>query len=138
MIRPATPGDIDAIAELERVLFAADAWTVDQIAGELAGVGREVLVSDEDQLTGYVVSMLIGDVADLQRIGVRPERQRHGLASELLAEALKRPAARTLLEVAETNHAARAFYGRHGFVEIDRRRRYYRDGTDALVLARDG
>ena len=30
-----------------------------------------------------------------------------------------------------------AFYAAHGFTEIDRRPRYYRDGSDALVLQRD-
>jgi ribosomal-protein-alanine N-acetyltransferase len=39
-----------------------------------------------------------------------------------------------LLEVSETNAGARAFYAAHGAVELDRRRRYYRDGSDALVL----
>ena len=90
----------------------------------------------EAGISGYVVTRLVDDVADLQRIGVHPDAQRHGLASALLAEAMKRPAARMLLEVAESNAAARAFYARAGFVEIHRRPNYYRDGSDALVLER--
>jgi ribosomal-protein-alanine N-acetyltransferase len=42
-----------------------------------------------------------------------------------------------LLEVREDNAAARAFYAAHAFTEIDRRRRYYRDGATAIVLLRD-
>ena len=42
-----------------------------------------------------------------------------------------------LLEVAAGNEAALAFYAAEGFTEIDRRRRYYRDGTDAVVLRLD-
>jgi len=34
----------------------------------------------------------------------------------------------------EVNSGARAFYAAHGAVELGRRRRYYRDGSDALVL----
>ena len=41
-----------------------------------------------------------------------------------------------LLEVAESNAAARAFYAKAGFVEIHRRPNYYRDGSAALVLER--
>jgi ribosomal-protein-alanine N-acetyltransferase len=135
VIRPATTDDIGAIAELELTLFGADAWSAQQIAEELAGAGREVLVeAGETGLLGYVVTMLVGDVADLQRIGVRPQQQRQGLATALLAEALR--GSRMLLEVAEANTAARALYAGAGFVEIDRRRRYYRDGSDALVLER--
>jgi ribosomal-protein-alanine N-acetyltransferase len=36
--------------------------------------------------------------------------------------------------VHDTNHAARALYAATGFVELARRRRYYRDGSDAVVL----
>ena len=113
------------------------------------GAGRQVLViavpdvlsgtrerAGEAGISGYVVTRLVDDVADLQRIGVHPDAQRHGLASALLAEAMKRPAARMLLEVAESNAAARAFYAKAGFVEIHRRPNYYRDGSDALVLER--
>ena len=42
-----------------------------------------------------------------------------------------------LLEVSAGNAGARAFYAAEGFVEIDRRRRYYRDGSDAVVMARE-
>jgi ribosomal protein S18 acetylase RimI-like enzyme len=42
-----------------------------------------------------------------------------------------------LLEVSAGNEPAIALYEQAGFAEIDRRRRYYRDGSDALVLARE-
>jgi [ribosomal protein S18]-alanine N-acetyltransferase len=42
---------------------------------------------------------------------------------------------RLLLEVREDNAAAISFYARHGFAELGRRARYYRDGTTALVLS---
>jgi ribosomal protein S18 acetylase RimI-like enzyme len=42
-----------------------------------------------------------------------------------------------LLEVSTENTAALGFYERARFVGISRRRGYYRDGSDALVLARD-
>ena len=38
------------------------------------------------------------------------------------------------LEVAVTNEAARALYAAHGFTAGRLRRRYYSDGTDALIL----
>jgi ribosomal-protein-alanine N-acetyltransferase len=41
-----------------------------------------------------------------------------------------------LLEVREDNVDALGFYAAHGFVEVDRRRRYYRDGATAVVLSR--
>ena len=41
-----------------------------------------------------------------------------------------------LLEVREDNAAALGFYAARGFVEVDRRPRYYRDGATAVVLGR--
>ncbi|WP_431272740.1 hypothetical protein [Dankookia sp. P2] len=41
------------------------------------------------------------------------------------------------LEVAAGNAAARGLYQGLGFAEVSRRRRYYPDGSDALVMRRD-
>ncbi|MCW2828009.1 MAG: ribosomal protein S18P -alanine acetyltransferase, partial [Marmoricola sp.] len=64
--------------------------------------------------------------------------RRRGVASALLAGVVEAAAAtaadRLLLEVREDNRGALAFYARQGFVVIDRRRRYYADGTTAVVL----
>jgi ribosomal-protein-alanine N-acetyltransferase len=97
-----------------------------------------VLVAEDEALLGYVVLTDVGDVVDLERIGVRRDHRRAGLASSLLDAALRDAAPdRVLLEVRADNEPALAFYARSGFAEIDRRRRYYRDGTDAVVLELD-
>jgi len=134
VIRPATLDDVPALVALERLLFGADAWSEAQVREELRGPGREVLVAEDESSVGYVVTLLVGKVADLQRIGVHPERQRQGLAAALLAKAVERPAERMLLEVSEDNEAALAFYAQRGFVEIGRRPGYYRSGAAAIVM----
>lgn len=105
---------------------------------EAFGDHRGVALPHEGSLSGYVIMRTVGEVSDLQRIAVAPDHQRAGLAARLLAAAgagvREEGAERILLEVAEDNAAARAFYARAGFVEIDRRPRYYRHEVDALVL----
>ena len=140
-LRPATPEDIPALTALEAELFGDDAWSEASVGGELEGPGRHVVVAVEgDGVVGYAVTMRAGDLADLQRIAVHPECQRQGIARALLAEVLKQArdegASRVLLEVSAVNAAALAFYADADFVEIDRRRRYYRDGSDAVVMRR--
>ena len=141
MIRPAAATDVPSLLALETELFGPDAWSETSLRDELDGPGRRavVLVSGADVL-GYAVTMRAGDVVDLQRIAVRPDRQRQGLAALLLAEVAAAARAdgadRMLLEVSDANAAAVAFYDKQGFKRIDVRRRYYRDGSDALVLAR--
>lgn len=136
MIRLATRGDVPALVALERDVFGADAWDERAVAAELEGPGRRAVAAED--LSGYAVSMTLGDIVDLQRIAVRPDRRRTGLASALLEDLLAHTGAadRMLLEVSERNEAALAFYAAHGFTRIDVRPRYYRDGSDALVLHR--
>ena len=140
-IRLAVPEDAPALAALEATLFGVDAWSESAVLGELDGPGRHAVVAAEDgDVVGYAVTMRSADVVDLQRIGVRSDQQRQGVARALLDEVLDGAAAegadRMLLEVSAVNTAALAFYAAADFVEIDRRRRYYRDGSDAVVMRR--
>ncbi|HRI98645.1 MAG TPA: GNAT family N-acetyltransferase, partial [Nocardioides sp.] len=79
-------------------------------------------------------------VAELQRIAVAPAVRRRGVARALLDEVVslaeQEGMQRLLLEVREDNDGALAFYAAQGFVELDRRPKYYRDGTAAVVLER--
>ena len=99
------------------------------------------LVAEEAQrVVGHAVASLVDDVGELQRIAVAEGHRRRGLATALLDAvvqlAVGAGADRLLLEVREDNVAALGFYAAHGFVELDRRRRYYRDGAAAVVLGR--
>ncbi len=139
LLRSAGAADVAAVVVLERELFGADAWSQAQVREELLGERRRAWVAGEE-VAGYAVTLLAGAVADLQRIGVHPAHRRRGLAARLLGAAVDAAradgAVRLLLEVSEANAAAIGFYSAQGFAEIDRRRRYYRDGTAALVLQR--
>ena len=118
-IRLATGDDVAALADLEREVFGGDAWDARALVAELEGPGRRVVVSDapSGEPAGYAVSMTLGDIVDLQRIVVRPEHRRGGLATALLEDLLAHTGAadRMLLEVSEGNGAAVAFYVAHGF-----------------------
>ena len=139
-LRPAEPGDVAAVAALEATVFAGDAWSEPLVREELTGPGRRAVVADDGGVVGYAVTLRAGDLVDLQRIAVQPALRRQGLArrllGQLLAAAVEDGAGRMLLEVAAGNDAARAFYAAEGFEEIARRRRYYRDGSDAVVMQR--
>jgi ribosomal-protein-alanine N-acetyltransferase len=90
---------------------------------------------------GYAAASLLADVSELQRIAVASDHRRSGVASALLErveqEARRRHSERLLLEVREDNAAACAFYAARDFAEINRRSRYYSDGTTAVVLAKE-
>ena len=139
MIRTATPEDVGAIADIEREVFEADAWSSSLVDLELVAPGRVVVVAEhEDAVIGYASAAVIADVADLTRIAVLWADRREGVGTELLsalvATAAERGAERMMLEVATTNGPALAFYTVSGFAEVARRRDYYGRGVDAVVM----
>lgn len=138
-LREVTDADLPGLAELERSAFGADAWSAEAIEAELSGDGRTTVVAEDPEgVVGYAVSRDAGDVVDLHRVVVAARARRRGVAGRLVRALASRAAAdRMLLEVSAGNEAATALYRRLGFVEIDRRRAYYRDGNDALVMQRD-
>ena len=142
-VRAATDGDVDAIAASEADNLGADAWShglvAEGVAGRLPTV-HYLVAESEGLVVGHAVASLVADVAELQRIAVSSGSRRQGVARALLDEvvalAVQEDIGRLLLEVREDNEAALAFYTAQGFVELDRRPRYYRDGTSAVVLER--
>jgi len=140
-IRLARPGDVEAIAALEAESFAQDPWPAgylaEAVAGRLYGVVMHVAEVD-GEIVGHAITAVVFEVAELQRIAVTSRLRRRGLAGALLdavlADARGKEAERLLLEVRETNAGALAFYERAGFVEVDRRPRYYRDGGTAIIM----
>jgi [ribosomal protein S18]-alanine N-acetyltransferase len=138
-LRTATPADVPVLAALEQEFFGPEAWNADQVGEEIDGDERRTVVAEDDGRTvGYAVTRRSWDVLDLLRIAVLPDHRRGGVATRLMVEtqALGRDdgAHRMLLEVSAANKEAVAFYAARDFVQIDRRPRYYKDGSDALVM----
>lgn len=109
------------------------------MAGRLPTV-HYLVAEDDGRVVGHAVASIVADIAELQRIAVAEDVRRTGVATALLDDVVALAAAggadRVLLEVREDNVAALGFYARQGFVEVDRRPRYYRDGATAVVLRR--
>ncbi len=112
-----------------------EGWDAAAIARQLALTGTFGLV---DPGGGMVLARVAADEAEIMALAVIPEARRQGRGTALLAAAEERAGAggalAMYLEVGEHNGAARALYARAGYVPVGRRRGYYRDGSDALVL----
>jgi [ribosomal protein S18]-alanine N-acetyltransferase len=137
-LTPIAPDYAEAMAALHCAAFPpAERWDARALAELMAMPGTFGWIADHD---AFILARIAADEAEILTLAVAPDRRRLGYGASLLAEALREAArlgARAmLLEVAEPNTAARALYAGFGFAEAGRRRRYYADGSDALILQR--
>jgi ribosomal-protein-alanine N-acetyltransferase len=141
----AGPEHAAEIAELHAGLFDAP-WSIGSIEELLSRPGSTAFLArlpGPPPAAGFIMGRLAADEAEILSVGVRKDRQRHGIGRRLvesLCRAVRRAGARRLfLEVAQSNAAAVALYRSLGFEVIGRRKDYYqRAGAppeDALALA---
>lgn len=140
-IRQSVPFDLDAILKIERANPPAAHWSEDayrQLWGDPAASRIGFVAESEGRILGFVVAHEIVDEWELENIAVAPEAQRQGIAAALvqhLVEVLQRSEGkRLLLEVRESNAAARALYDGQGFAVSGRRRNYYSNPSEDALL----
>lgn len=140
LLRPVGAEATALLAALHGAAFpSAEAWSADAIALMLGLAGAMALVAVEaGKPVGFGLARVVADEAELLTLAVLPGARRRGCARALLAGLAARCAVRgataLFIDVSEANMPARALYDAVGACVVGRRQRYYRDGTDALVL----
>jgi len=136
--------DVEAVMQLEPLLFPATPWTAAGFWSELVGVPDSryyVVAEDGTGLVGYAGLLVVPPEADVQTVAVRAARQGTGLGrrlvEDLVVQAVARGCTRLMLEVREDNDSARRLYDRLGFEQVTLRRGYYGPGLDAVVMELD-
>jgi ribosomal-protein-alanine N-acetyltransferase len=143
----ASPENAGELAALHGGLFP-QAWDEASFQKLLAHPGSTAFLARVGQppraeMVGFILGQLAADEAEILTLGVRADRQRHGIASKLveaLARAARKAEARRLhLEVGNSNAPALALYKKAGFKETGRRKGYYehkgQPAEDAVVLS---
>ncbi len=145
-IRPATAADV-ADFDAAHLTMPQTSWTAADFATELTvDESRMWLLELRAQggatwAVGGVLCyrVMLPDV-ELMQIAVATGLRRHGLGGQLMAHCATQVraagATRIHLDVRADNSAAIRLYERYDFVIVGRRRAYYRDGADALLMDR--
>jgi ribosomal-protein-alanine N-acetyltransferase len=147
-IKPASTEDLPAIVTLDRLCWGKF-WSRSGYQQELESPASDFLVltptSPQVSSPGVVGMGCLWSVAEEAHVillAVHPQYRRMGggqvLLYGLLLAAHQRGLQWATLEVRSSNRAAIALYQKFGFEILGRRRRYYEDGEDALVLWRPG
>ncbi len=133
--------DLDDVAAIESVSFR-DAWPRDAFAQECHNpFSRPIVAHDSTGRTvAYMILWVAGPECHVVNVAVRPDLRGKGLGRLMIEEAervaIEARCEFIYLEVRPSNEIARGMYERHGFEVDGRRRGYYQDGEDALVMVR--
>ena len=147
-------GDVTVVAGIDARAFGAGGWPESAFLAELREnrLARYFVVAtpaEEGEILGsgglplgYIGCWVVADAVHIVTVGVEPEFQRQGLGDLLVIRALELAwEARVLeatLECRASNVAAQALYRKYGFDVAGRRRRYYSDREDALIMTASG
>lgn len=138
-LHPVTTADLDEILSLERASFEHP-WSGEHILNEIQSPLSFPLMArlDDGSCAGYICPMLVLDEGQILNVAVHPSCRGRGIGGILLEAALAqfrtRGASIVHLEVRPTNTIAISLYTRRGFVTAGRRKAYYENGEDAILM----
>ena len=135
-----TAADLDDVLAIEIAVYPSPYSKSGYLKELTNDVARyHVLVADTGFIVGYVGYWLVADECSISMVAVHPAWQGHGLGRKLmvyaLSEAATAGATLATLEVRDGNLPAIQLYKSLHFVQVGRRKRYYKKtGDDALLM----
>jgi ribosomal-protein-alanine N-acetyltransferase len=134
-----TAADLDAVVAIESDSFPRP-WTRDHFIAELDSPRSFPLVAraEDGTVAGYLCPTLVLDESEILDVAVRRDCRGRGIGRALVAHAIadlgKRGARIVALEVRISNTSAIDLYRRLGFMVVGRRKGYYENGEDAILM----
>ena len=118
-MQPIQATDAFAIAELELELFPDNCLNWKTLESEIQH-GKGFVVYEGNRLVGYLLARTSGDLTDILRLGVCPDKQGLGYAHRLIQALLQsfQESHKVMLTVRKRNDRAIHFYRRYGFVIV--------------------
>lgn len=134
-----TEDDLDSVLVIEKASFPSP-WSKSLFMGELNSAYSFPMVAmdSEGHVVGYICPMLIIDEGHILNVAVHRDFRGEGigrlLVQKVLADCTSRGAESVSLEVRVSNAVAISLYRDLGFTVTGRRKGYYENGEDALLM----
>ena len=137
MIRKDTVLDATKIAELDKKMFK-DSLDLKFISNDLANnpMANYFVYEVDDKIVGYIGSW-VSDNTEILNFCVLEEYQKQGIGTLLFNEVSKIYEGVLTLEVRVSNLNAINFYTKKGFKIALKRRNYYSNGEDAILMVKE-
>lgn len=138
--RPMISSDISEVYKLEGLLFS-DPWPKNSFKTEINqnDISFPFVVEKNSEIVGYIICWYYLEELHIGNIAVIPNLQRQGIAKFMLNKVFDyfSDSNKAFLEVRESNKKAINLYTTFGFEPIYRRKDYYTNGEDALVMVKN-
>ncbi len=150
---------IQSVLAVEKAAFSQeDSWNQSQIQGELEAEDSLILAISPDgsvfdtepyrlksglpAAAGYIAARILlpDNTIDILRVAVLPDFQCRGFGKKLLESVESEGSVFMdfpvfcLLEVSSRNESALHLYKKQGYETLHIRKKYYKDGSDALIM----
>ncbi|MGD9901026.1 MAG: tRNA (adenosine(37)-N6)-threonylcarbamoyltransferase complex dimerization subunit type 1 TsaB [Spirochaetales bacterium] len=141
-IERATLSDLDELVNLEKQIFLDEAYNMESLKDELTLENRYFwVVRFKEHIVAYLDVLKSEDDFNILKIASENNYKKLGLATKLyevlLNEAKNLGVKKIFLEVNEHNTPAISFYKKQGLVEEHIRKNYYKDGSNAIIMAKN-
>ena len=131
--------DVSAVSKLETELFP-DPWPKKSFINEVLAekISFPFIVEENNEIIGYIICWYYLNELHIGNIAVTRDRQGTGIGKFLLQNVFEMFSdfGKSFLEVRETNIIAIKLYNSFGFKATYRRKSYYSNGEDALVMVK--
>ncbi|MBO3798712.1 MAG: ribosomal protein S18-alanine N-acetyltransferase [Thermoproteota archaeon] len=143
MVRAAKESDLETIMRIEKASFPRCPYPSEVFEELLRRCPKYFLIAEyKGRISGYVCGRLVGkDSGQVVSIAVEPRSRRRGIGRSLMLELelrFREDRVKTVrLEVGVDNDAAIRLYESLGYQTVGIRRKYYSDGSDALIMVKN-
>ncbi|HCG2298100.1 TPA: ribosomal protein S18-alanine N-acetyltransferase [Staphylococcus aureus] len=138
-IREMTKEDVPQVFDIERRSFNDSSWTIDAFYHEIEqnNFAKYFVLEFEQQIIGYLGLWIVIDQAQITTVAIDDNYRGYGLGQMLLKYGINY-ASHTCdvmsLEVRVNNKVAQHAYENLGFQYGGKRKNYYGEGEDAMVM----
>ncbi len=135
-VKEITKEDVGLCFELDSKTISL--WSIKQWEEELIKKGVKVFkLSLLNEVIGICAIQLVVDEAQINYFSVNQKFRMKGFGTYFMNYVIKKckelNIKKLILEVSDNNYVARKFYSNFQFFTVGIRRKYYKDGSDALL-----
>jgi ribosomal-protein-alanine N-acetyltransferase len=139
-IEKARTSHIDSVYNIECEQFPFP-WKKSLLLAELSNSISSfhiTIIPESDEVVGFIIFWLLGDVLEIHKIAVKEEYKRMGIGSMMINFAQKvgmeQGIKKIFLEVRESNKTAFHFYHQLGFKKMTCREKYYQNPPENAII----